>query len=84
MTETIVVLVAVFLFVLGGALFPRSPLFAWSYQLGYWFLRHGPALMRPKWSWDEYRSWHRVLTGVVGAFGLILTVSVWFTVTERH
>jgi len=46
-------------------------------------MRHGPTLMRPKWSWNEYRTWHRIWSGFVGAFGMILTVGVWLMAAQR-
>ena len=82
-TETFIVLTALSLFLIAGALLPESPLFAWSYQLGYIYMRHGPTLMRPKWSWNEYRTWHRIWSGFVGAFGMILTVGVWLMAAQR-
>lgn len=75
MTAPILALLGIVL--IASALFPAFRLWAWSFNAGYWYMRHGPALIRPHWSFEQYRVWQRLFAGFTGAFILVIGGGVW-------
>jgi hypothetical protein len=71
------ILPAVFLIPIAAALFPRSSLFSWFWDLSWWSYQHGWSVMPKKWTRDEYESGLRVFVGFIGAFGFVLSAGVW-------